>query len=417
MLAVVVALAALWMVVYLLPDVIFHHLQWGAFQAVTDRPQVALTFDDGPGPDTAEILDELRRLSVRATFFVIAERAQQHPELLARMQAEGHDIALHMSSHVSAFVLWPWQSYGKIRQGLDALERLTGVRPRYFRPPWGHVNLGTWIAVRRFGLIPVFWQVAPDDWRPDRHAQQIADYVVKLAQPGVVVVLHDAGGSRVETRRSLSPMVDGLRSHGLEPVAVGHLTRDHSWVRRAWTWWEINFTRRWNVESIPNSGGGTPFLRIGHIRYRGPSVSLASGAVLRPGDAMGEIHFGNPALAQFSEKANLGLKALRGVRAAMHDLADWLANRPDYDDIVAVGGVTLLGAARTIERLGFVQVPTRGWTKWSMWVYLLVLMSVYHRQGWRTLRRFRRLKPVLVLCDRNTFQTRYKTRTADQRPF
>ncbi|NMP23403.1 polysaccharide deacetylase family protein [Sulfobacillus sp. DSM 109850] len=398
---------ACWLVFYLLPDLIFHHLQVGAFAGSRSEPRFGLTFDDGPGPDTEQIVEQLKAANVQATFFMISERAGSHPELVRRMAGDGHEIALHMRRHVSAFLLWPWQSFREIGRALDDLEALTGQRPRFFRPPWGHVNLGTWLAIRRYHLIPVFWNIAPDDWRADRRPEWISHYVVQLAQPGTVVVLHDAGGPRQRTADALLPMVSGLRSVGLEPGPVGAMTLDRSFLRRAWTWWELRFTRGWDIETIPNSEGGEPYLRIGRIRYQGHPVMLANGQTLTPGAPFGEIHFGNPALSQFSGRASSGLRALHGVMRALVDLANWIEEHPDFRTVEAVGGVTLLDAAHTIEKLGFQRVPVHGWTKWSMWFYLTILMAVYHKDGWKTLKRFRDLRPVMVLMDRENFLGKY----------
>lgn len=396
-----------WVVLYLLPDLIFHHFQAGAFQGSRLDARVGLTFDDGPGPDTAAILDQLRALEVHATFFVIGERAQRQSEVLARLVAEGHEVALHMQRHVSAYLLWPWQSFREIGQALRNLEAMGGHRPTLFRPPWGHVNLGTWLAIRRYQLTPVFWNVAPDDWRPDRRPEWMSHYVVQLAQPGTVVVLHDAGGPRERTVQALGAMVQGLRQMGLEPSPVGAMRKDRSVLRKVWTWWEIRFTRGWDIETVPNSEGGEPLLRIGRIRYRGPRVVFDGGATLSAGDPFGEIHFGNPALSQLSGQKSSGLRALHGVMTGLTDLARWMETHPGFRDIQAVGGVTLLDAAHTIEKLGFRRVPVRGWTKWSMWIYLVVLMAQYHRDGWKTVKRFRSLRPVMVIMDRATFIERY----------
>lgn len=411
MLWIIVAVVGVWVVVYLLPDLWFHHLQWGSFQGAQTTSRVALTFDDGPGPDTPAILEVLQQHGVHATFFVVAERAAEHPDLLQHMVEDGHEIGLHMARHVSAYLLSPWRSYQLISQGLRTIERLTREVPTLFRPPWGHVNLGTWMAIRRYRLTPVYWNIAPDDWRPDRTPERISHDVVQLAQPGAVIVLHDAGGPRERTRLALPSMIEGLRSLGLEPGRVKDLAPDRSFLRRVWTWWEMRFTRAWDIETIPNRGGGQPFLRIGLSHYRGPRVTLADGTVLAPGDPLGEIHFGNPALSQFSDRPEAGLRALHGVLAALSDLADWLSAHDAYHAVRAVGGITLLDAARTIEKLGFQRVRVRGWLKWSMWIYLMALMAIYHRDGWKTLRRFRRLEPVLVLMSREAFLARYQGRS------
>jgi len=415
MLGIVGIVVVAWMMIYLLPDLVFHHLQWGGFLGERSSPMVAITFDDGPGPDTDGILSTLATLDVKATFFVVVERAQQYPDVIQRMVDGGHEVGLHMRRHVSAFLLWPWQSYREIGQAVGQLESLTGKRPALFRPPWGHVNLGTWIAIRRFALTPVFWNIAPDDWREDRQPDWMSHYVVQMAQPGLIVVLHDAGGPRERTRLALPAMVRGLLRLGLKPGRVGDLRHDKSMLHRFWTWWEIRFTRNWDIDTIPSTAGGEALLRIGHIRYRGRTIVFENGTTLRRGEPMGEIHFGNPALSQLSGNGASGLRALHGVMVGFADLAEWISDKPKYGDVKALGGITLLDSARGIERLGFQRIPVRGWTKWSMWLYLVVLMAIYHKDGWKTLRRFRHLKPVLVIMDRDTFITRYTRAKARSR--
>ncbi|AEJ41757.1 polysaccharide deacetylase [Sulfobacillus acidophilus TPY] len=391
---------------WVLPDVVFHHLQWGAFFARTDVPEMALTFDDGPGPDTPGILDALAESGTHATFFVVAEEARRRPELVKRMVMEGHEVGLHARRHRSSYLMMPWTAYREMTEGLRIVESITGRPVRWVRPPWGHVNWGTWQAIRRRHLTPVFWTVAPDDWKPEHSAEYISRYVVQLIHPGAVVVLHDAGGDRGRTRTALKPMVDGIRRMGLTPVTLSRMTPDPSYLRRVWTWWEIRFTRRWDIDSVPNQAGGVPVLRLGKIRYRGPRVTM-DGMTLKSGDPMGEIHFGNPALSRLSGEATSGLKAFHAVLQSLRDLAEFVQTQPKYRDVVVVGGVTLLDAASAIEKAGFIRVPVRGWAKWSLWVYLTVLMAIYHRDGWKNLRRFPRLRPVMVLMSRTTLLTRY----------
>lgn len=407
MMMVVWLVVLVWVVLYGLPDLLFHHLQWGALSGARDSHRVAMTFDDGPAPITAEILDRLRQLEVRATFFVVAEAARQHPAIIRRIVAEGHQLGLHGLIHRSAYALSPWRTWREMHRGVAALAEVAGVRPTVYRPPWGHHNLFTWLAARHLGLRRVLWTVAPDDWRPGQTGESIARYVVQLALPGGVIVLHDGGGNRMPTCASLVPMVTGLRALGMELVTVDELPPDPSELRRYWTWWETRFTRSWDIDSIPARGGGEPVLRLGWIRYRGPRVQLVSGRWLEPGMEFGEIHFGNPALSQMSRNVFGGIKAFHAVLHSLGDVARYLERSPKYHDVAAIGGITLLDASRAIEKAGFVRIPVSGWQKWSMWIYLSVLMSIYHQEGWRTLRRFFRLHPVMLAMDRETL-ARYR---------
>lgn len=396
----------LWLLIYLLPDIFLHHLQWGGLFGRRDGHQVALTFDDGPGPLTESVLDVLAAHGVHATFFVVGDNVQKLPDVIHRMVADGHEIALHGRRHVSAYLCTPWATFREIGLGLKLIEDVAGVRPTKYRPPWGHMNLGSWLAMRYYRLKPVIWQVAPDDWRAELKAEIIARRVVQWSQPGVIIVLHDAGGDRQRTLASLPPMIEGLRRLGMEPVSVEQMAADPSYFRKIWMWWEIRFTKGWHVESVPSSSGGDPVLRVGVIRYKGPNRVL-SDRTLHTGAKMAEIHFGNPALSQLSAGSAGGLRAFHLVMRGFSDLARFVEDHPDYRDVVALGGVTLLDARTAIERLGFQRYAVQGWQKWSMWVYLIVLMSIYHHAGWSTLRRFFRLRPVLVVISRDELMRRY----------
>lgn len=398
---------ALWVTTYLVPDLLWHHLQWGAWAGARDSRAVGLTFDDGPGPDTPAVLDRLRELGVHATFFVVGERARAHPEVVARMVQEGHTVGIHGDRHRSSYLQWPWQPFVELRRAKATVAALTGTTPRWFRPPWGHHSLYTWWAARWLGLERVLWTVAPDDWRPDRTPEALAHHVVQLALPGGAVVLHDGGGDRRRTVEALRPMVEGLRRLGLAVTAIDAILPDRSELRRWWAWWETRFTRDWDVDSVPDPSGGEPVLRVGLIRYRGPRVEWPDGTVLNPGDPFAEIHFGNPALARFSGQAAAALKAMRRVVQNLPALTAFLDAHPKYQAVVAVGGVTVLDASHAIERVGFRRCAVRGAQRWTMWLYLTLLMAVYHRAGWATLRRLGRLKPVLLVMGREELRRRF----------
>ncbi len=404
-----------WMILYLIPDVIWHHLQWGAVFGSREHHQMALTFDDGPGPETAPILEVLQEHNARATFFVVADRAKHYPDLLKTMVADGHEIGLHGNSHRSMYLFWPWTVFQEIRKGLDEIEDITGTRPTSYRPPWGHHNIVTVLAARRLGLRRVLWSIVPDDWKTGKTPDMIERYVVQLSHPGAITVLHDGGGARHNTVQALAPIIDRVRELGLHLVPVCEMERDHSELRRWWTWWELRFTRRWDIDTIPSSLGGDPVLRLGLIKVPLKQVDLSTGKTIVRGQPMGEIHFGNPALSQLSASHAGGLRAFHAVLRSLTDLAGFVDQSDKYRNIVVVGGITLLDASSAIEKLGFDRIKVSGLRKWSMWIYLMLLMAIYHADGWHTLRRFMRLRPVLLLMDRNTLMKRYLRATNPRR--
>ncbi len=391
---------------WLVPELVGHHGQAGAFAGSGDENHVALTFDDGPGLDTAAVLDVLKQQGVSATFFVVAEEAAQHPVVVQRMVAEGHEVALHGRRHRSALLMSPWTTWREIAQGRALVASVTGRPPHFYRPPWGHHNLVTWLAPSFLGLRRVLWSIAPDDWRSDRPPGAIARHVVRYALPGAVVVLHDGGGDRSRTVAALPPMIAGLRSLGLDLVTLGGLREERAWVKKVWAWREGVFTRHYRVETVAAPDGGPPVLRVGRAVYRGPTLQGES-APIRAGAPMAEIHFQNYSLAQGSGLRAGGLRAWLRVGQSLPALGRRVAEDPTLADVALVGGVTVLDAGRAVERLGFHRRAMGGLAMVPMRLYLIFLLVVFHRQGLGVLRRLARLKPILIYMTRQEFLARY----------
>jgi peptidoglycan-N-acetylglucosamine deacetylase len=187
------------------------------------RPCVALTFDDGPSPlDTPRVLDILREKNVRATFFVVGERAEQHPEIVRRACVEGHLVANHTWSHPSLFCfLTPARLRAEIERSEDSIQKISGSRPLYFRSPVGlrHPLLGLYL--RQAGLQYISWRLRSWDTftsKPGTLTNRILDKVAS----GDIILLHDrlASGAGVMLN-ALPGVIDKLRDRGFEFVLVG----------------------------------------------------------------------------------------------------------------------------------------------------------------------------------------------------
>lgn len=400
------ALAVVVLAYWVVPEIIGHHAQAGAWVGSGAKNRLALTFDDGPGPDTEAVLDVLQDKGAHATFFVIAREAARFPAVMQRIVAEGHQVALHGVHHRSALLSAPWTTWREVAGGRAQVALLAGQPPRFYRPPWGHHNLATWLAPAAAGMRRVLWSIAPDDWRPDKSAEEIAQHVLRYALPGAVVVLHDAGGDRRRTVAALPAMIDGVRRLGLEPVTLSAMDEEHRWPKKIWTWWEGIFTRRYQVETVPAPDGGPPVLRVGRARYRGPALE-AGGETVRPGAAMAEMHFQNYTLGQGSGDGAGALRAWVRVAGSLPALGGLVASRPALADARLVGGVTVLDVGRAVERLGFHRQEMGGLSMLPMRLYLILLMAIFHRQGLGVLRRLARLKPVLIYMPRQEFLARY----------
>jgi len=157
--------------------------------ARTDDPVLGLTFDDGPDPaSTPTVLDALARHGARATFFVLADRAEEHPQEVRATVAAGHEIGLHGLDHRRLPSVPDPESW--LADGVRRVEAVAGVPVRRFRPPFGSQTLGTYRAARRTGLEVVVWAADVADWVGDPSA--VVRFGLERARPGAVMLLHDA---------------------------------------------------------------------------------------------------------------------------------------------------------------------------------------------------------------------------------
>jgi peptidoglycan-N-acetylglucosamine deacetylase len=183
---------------------------------------VALTFDDGPGPATGELLDELQRLRVPATFFVVGYQLPEFGSTLQRMIDLGVPIGDHTSEHANLAQL---QRDGQREQIDDAADELTsyGVPyPRLFRPPYGAHDATTEALLARRRMLSVLWSVDSQDYtQPGTDA--IVRNVVDNVHPGAIVLLHDAGGERSQTLAAVPRIVRELRAQGYGFATVPRL--------------------------------------------------------------------------------------------------------------------------------------------------------------------------------------------------
>jgi peptidoglycan/xylan/chitin deacetylase (PgdA/CDA1 family) len=155
----------------------------------TDERVIALTFDDGPGPDTDILLDILKDHNAKATFFVVGTRGTPAGQTtLARMQAEGHAIGNHSLTHL------PTVGFLRTRWELREAEKSIGShfisQPKMYRPPWGFQNIRTWLATRWMGYIPTMWTYDILDWK-FHHVDCLDLYFRTKITPGSIVLMHD----------------------------------------------------------------------------------------------------------------------------------------------------------------------------------------------------------------------------------
>jgi len=152
---------------------------------------IALTFDDGPHPDfTPQILDILWEQQVPATFFVVGEMAEKHPDLIRRAAADGHCLGNHTYHHVRLPGLPAGTVATEIKACGLALQDITGQAPHWFRPPGGGTNTRVGMVARALGYRVALWDVlTADSGRP--LAGEIGGRMLGEAHPGAIILLHN----------------------------------------------------------------------------------------------------------------------------------------------------------------------------------------------------------------------------------
>lgn len=153
---------------------------------------VALTFDDGPHPDTTvPLLAALRAGGAVATFFIRGEQAARHRDLLRAVRADGHGIANHSYTHPHLTEVDDATVVREIDSTQAVIREITGQTPTLFRPPYGDTDARVRGHVARFGLTEVLWTVDTRDWA-GTSTDEIVE-AVSTVQPGGVVLMHDYG--------------------------------------------------------------------------------------------------------------------------------------------------------------------------------------------------------------------------------
>ncbi|MEO8875834.1 MAG: polysaccharide deacetylase family protein [Polyangiaceae bacterium] len=174
-------------------------LRWRVYvDAIVQGPLrargIVLTFDDGPDPKhTPRVLDALDAAKAKATFFVIAKKAEKYPEIIQEIIARGHTVGLHAYAHDRLFSLrTPARVKEDLLRGLDVLEKITGERTLLFRPPIGHTNPIIARVVEELDLIVIGWSVSARDGTSAATRESILKRVKRGVDHGAIVLMHDA---------------------------------------------------------------------------------------------------------------------------------------------------------------------------------------------------------------------------------
>lgn len=189
----------------------------------TSEKVIALTFDDGPHSTyTTQILDLLAQYDAKATFFVIGERAEKHPDIILKIDNEGHEIANHTYTH--PLYVTPEKLERELKKTNEIIQDITGTYPTFYRPVAGTYNdriIDT--AVRNgYKVIMWSWHQDTEDWKTPG-VKKIISKVLTGVQPGNIVLFHDAGGDRSQTVKALEEILPELKRQGYQFLTISEL--------------------------------------------------------------------------------------------------------------------------------------------------------------------------------------------------
>jgi peptidoglycan-N-acetylglucosamine deacetylase len=190
--------------------------------------KVALTFDDGPDPDsTPAVLDALDGIGAHATFFMLGEQLMLHQDIGREVVRRGHEVALHGFAHDEHSGLSPQQARDDLARGLGALEASTGRHPRFYRPPYGRFSEHSFKACSWLDMRPVYWSGWGMDWEPIP-AGRIVELASRDLVDGEILLLHDSPryadrDSALPTAEALAPLAERAFAAGLRLATLGEV--------------------------------------------------------------------------------------------------------------------------------------------------------------------------------------------------
>ncbi|MBS1765771.1 MAG: polysaccharide deacetylase family protein [Bacteroidetes bacterium] len=188
----------------------------------TADDSIALTFDDGPDPATTpQILEILKLANLKATFFIIGKNAEKYPELIKAINADGHIIGNHSYSHNSGIGIYSRQKLvDDVNRCSDTIEKITGVRPTIFRPPFGVTNPRYAYLLQTTGLKSIGWTIRSYDTTIENE-KKLYNRITSQLKAGSIVLLHDTSTTTI---RMLPALINYCNQNNLPVKPINVLT-------------------------------------------------------------------------------------------------------------------------------------------------------------------------------------------------
>jgi peptidoglycan-N-acetylglucosamine deacetylase len=200
------------------------------YRIKSQKNKIAITFDDGPSPIwTPQILDELKKANVKATFFMVGHHVQKYPDVAKRVAEEGHDIGNHGFAHSVVLYYTPAEIEEEIKYTEHVIRQVTGYTTKIFRPPKAWITWSLKEKIRSMGYETVLWSLNSKDWVAFDHKMMVR-YLIRHVKGGDILLFHDSGnvlshegGDRSQTVKALPILISALRQKGYEIVSLEEL--------------------------------------------------------------------------------------------------------------------------------------------------------------------------------------------------
>lgn len=364
------------------------------------KREVALTFDDGPDPvTTPQVLDALKAAGGRATFFLLADRAEAHPALVRRIRAEGHEIGAHAVRHLHGWRRAPLDALRDPGEAARRIAAVAGGPVRLHRPPHGAYTVFTVLGQRRAGLQGVHWSLEGQDWQAGRSPAQVRARLERRIVPGAVVVLHDAGPGGRTTAALLPELLARLKARGYTVNPVSDLdgatpVGRAALKRRAILALDAAYDRVERVRMVGDRADN--LFRVNRVAFPHAGLAWPDGTPIPAGTPALEFHVNNPQLVDLGPRA-----AVRAAPADFRELARELLDRPEYREAQLVFCVSSLGPLLSL--VGFTNVPLPPGTGRRLRGWANVLRRAYGSAPDAP-------APVLSVLSREAFLRRYGPR-------
>lgn len=177
---------------------------------------IALTFDDGPDPvNTIKVLDTLKKYDIKATFFLVGQNVKRYPNIVKRIYDEGHTIGNHSYTHGRFYKGDKGIISKEIIQTQNVIEEVIGLKPVFFRPPYGAVSKNLIDVCKENNLEVVNWNVDTEDWKKTIKASDLINQIKNINKSNRIILMHTMAHLN-KTSEALEPIIISLVQRGFK---------------------------------------------------------------------------------------------------------------------------------------------------------------------------------------------------------